>query len=537
MKKALPTTISFLLFFSLTLACCLTGTIGQAQTKVFKEVSEDISSQMNTIEQDGALVGYMAFTQLEKASADSFNYRVTIMDENLNDIGTVNFKEQKLFLRAVSFEGDVLCLAYLKSNIVGNEFKNKREYKDAILGAKASVFTQFLSMDGKIIRTNSVKADLKVSGEPLAYYNKMGFLSKVVGDGSLKHDIQLRNISGKGFACFYGDDNKNNLLVFNTAGKLTWQKTVRDEAVNFGLLTSGQDAYLLLKTKDDMKEGGFELVGFNTADSSLIPKYVLKDKKGNSLKVLSFDNDPVTGKPYVSGNIINQEKGMHYAQGKRVTRGLYSGLFTINFNGHKKGEIQEVYSYWDDGSISDISKKGYFESLGGFAWVDHSFRDYQGNTYFAGSSLIRRTRWVTIGVSALLAITIIVPIELLGAGTQKYKLEDAILLKQNAKGALSLENSIPGKHSQATYGGAVVSDYEPREIHCVTNSDTKTNYLIIDETKNITIYNVTQKKVARMIPHKDGNTLTSIYPAKEGHVMVSEYNKKEKYTRFSIETL
>jgi hypothetical protein len=36
-----------------------------------------------------ALVGYLAFTRLEQADADSFNYRITIIDENLHDIGAV----------------------------------------------------------------------------------------------------------------------------------------------------------------------------------------------------------------------------------------------------------------------------------------------------------------------------------------------------------------------------------------------------------------------------------------------------------------
>ncbi len=51
------------------------------------------------------------------------------------------------------------------------------------------------------------------------------------------------------------------------------------------------------------------------------------------------------------------------------------------------------------------------------------------------------------------------------------------------------------------------------------------------------IYNISQKKIARTVSHKDGQIRTNIYPAKEGYVMVSEYNKKEKYTRLSIEAL
>ena len=57
----------------------------------------------------------------------------------------------------------------------------------------------------------------------------------------------------------------------------------------------------------------------------------------------------------------------------------------------------------------------------------------------------------------------------------------------------------------------------------------KTDYVIVDDVKDIVIYNLTQKKVMRTISHKDGGSRINIYPAKEGHVMVAEYNKKEKY--------
>ena len=130
------------------------GYFTQAQTKVFKEVSDDISSQIKVIKQDNALVGYLAFTRLEKAGPDSFNYRITIMDENLNDIGKVDFREEALKLEDVSFEQDVLCLAYLKSNFLGQTYNDRKAFRAALDNAKYSVFTQFLNLDGKILKTN-----------------------------------------------------------------------------------------------------------------------------------------------------------------------------------------------------------------------------------------------------------------------------------------------------------------------------------------------------------------------------------------------
>ena len=74
----------------------LTATAAHAQTKVFKAVAQDMEQDFEPILQDGKPVGYLMFTQLEKASEDSFNYRVAIMDENLNDLGAVNFRQEKL---------------------------------------------------------------------------------------------------------------------------------------------------------------------------------------------------------------------------------------------------------------------------------------------------------------------------------------------------------------------------------------------------------------------------------------------------------
>ncbi len=138
----------------------------QAQTKVFKEVGEGISSQIKTIRQDNTLVGYLMFTRLEKASVDSFNYRITIMDENLNNIGKVDFKDIGLTLKDVSFDQDVLCLGYLKSNFFDQEYKKKSDYRKAVSNAKNFVMLQFISLDGKIINTHSIKANISADAIP-----------------------------------------------------------------------------------------------------------------------------------------------------------------------------------------------------------------------------------------------------------------------------------------------------------------------------------------------------------------------------------
>jgi hypothetical protein len=501
----------------------------QAQSKVFKEVGEDISSQVKPIWQDGAMVGYLVFTQLEKASADSFNYKITIMDENLNDIGTVKFREQKLALYDVAFEQDVLCLAYLKSNVIGVTFKNNREYKAALPGEKTYVYTQFLGLNGKIIGANAVRVAVKPFSTAI--------YGGVQGDAKLKFGVLLKNIPQKGFAVSFGDDNKNNLLVYNPAGKQVWQKAIAEEASNYYMLTSQQDVWFLVKKTENVSEGGYSLLGFNTGDSTVLPKQFLLDKQGHQLRVITFDNDPATGRPFLAGSIIDQQHGGIAQSYNQIRNGAYDGVFTIDIAGHKKSDFHENYSYWNDGSKPEISKRGRFESKEAYCKFEQAFRDYNGNTYFSGSATQHKVRWGSIAATVITLPIIVPPIVLAAAGYNKARLADGMVVKLGAKGTLSNEDAIALNKTNWIPGKFPFSMVDGRSYFHMTNSETKTDYLIVDDTKNITIYNVNQKKVQRTIPHYEGKTHKMILPAKEGHVMISEYNQKEKYTQVSIEAL
>ncbi|GGB17483.1 DUF6770 family protein [Puia dinghuensis] len=510
----------------------LTATTAHAQTKVFKAVAEDMEQESEPIIQDNNLVGYLTFTQLEKASADSFNYRLSIMDENLNDIGTVNFRDEKLNLKGVSFDQDVLCLTYIKSNFVGKVYRNGKEFRRDVDNARTALFTQFLNLSGKVIATSTIKMEIKPESDQV-----WGSSRKVVGNGKLKHAVELKNITGKGFACFYGDDNKNNLVVFNTAGQLIWQKPIKEDVTAVNMLTSGPEVSLLIKTKEEMKEGGFAILSYNVFDSTVYPKFLLKDKKGNSLKPLAFENDPITGKPYVAGMVIDPRRGNKYVAGKDLARSPYCGFFTINLEGHTKKDIKAQFSYWDDGAQSIMDKYGYYAEPREFAYVERAFKDYEGNTIFAASGVVRKTKWGTITAAVITSPLILPPIFLLGTGTHKFAVRDVLLVKQDAAGKLSLATTVPTKRSIYFQGGDAIYFYDPNSYFKLNNSATRTQFLVIDKAKDIDIYNVNQKKVARTILHKDGNNLVAVLPAKEGSIAVREYNTKDKSIRMSIEPL
>ena len=484
---------------TLLFACSL-----QAQTKVFKEVGEDISTQIKPITQDNALVGYLAFTRLEKADADSFNYRVTIMDENLNDIGTVNFRQENLELQAVSFEQNVLCLGYVQSPLAGGEsVRTMKDYRKAQESATAShILVQFINLDGKVVNTYYKEVNLKTAA----------LTRKVIG--YLRNGMQIRNIPNSGFCLFYGDETKQSLLVFDVKGALAHEQLVEGVADRYYVRTTASDIYLLMKDNGRAPEGGYKLYLYSAKDLSVENNFDLRDGNDNWLKVLSFDNDPVTGDAFIAGCIINPKRERQFITANDYSYRPYLGLFTLDL-GNPQKDMHANCSYWSNEDIPGISADGLFVARSFYVKYATAFRDYKGNTIFAGTALFGEGF----------------------VGSAKYKLADGVFVRQEASGNIALDNQIPCDETKYFGPTGIVYELDKKDYYKVVNPATKSNYMIIDDQANIYIYNVNAKKVMRTIPHKDGNVKINVYPAKEGYMMVAEYNKKEKYTRFSIEAL
>lgn len=515
------------------IACgLLLSVIGSAhaQTRVFREVGNEISSSMRAITQDGALVGYLVFTELERADKDSFNYKLTIMDENLNDIGKVNFREMKLDLQSVAFEQDVLCLAYLKSNLLGYTYNHRRDKKEAINKGYLAVYTQFIDLTGKMLKTNTIKVNTDLRGN----FNNV---SSSIGSGGMKESLRVSNVNGKGFACFFGDDRGKFLYAYDKNGNQIWHKRVGLEEADYNMLVSGHDVYFLVHHNDPTAEGGYAIQGYGLDDSTTISRYLLKDKKGNPLRVLAFTNNPATGKPFVSGTIINPRRGKGPVFLRSIAKGRYMGVFTLNVDGRGRDSLKPVYTYWKD-QKELTNTKGRFNHNKSFLSAGPSFKDFSGNTYFSGTAAKRSINTGLVIAEVATLPLIIPPLYFLGfGGTRKFTFREAMVLKQTPEGALSLDNSINVANSRGYAAKITTEMIDNKAYYSIHSPEKKATYLIITEQKNITLYHVDAKKVIRTIPRKKGNIETVIYPAKEGHILVAEYDKKEKSRQFSIEAL
>ena len=98
--------------------------------------------------------------------------------------------------------------------------------------------------------------------------------------------------------------------------------------------------------------------------------------------------------------------------------------------------------------------------------------------------------------SVIFSPLILPSIEILAiSGTTKCKLTDVVLIKQNTKGFIYFDNTLPADNTIFYRELVPIAYYNHRNFYGTVNPDTKTNYLIVDDVKNIVIYNVNKRKM------------------------------------------
>jgi len=526
-------------FIFLASAMLGSAVMSMAQSRVFKEVSDEIKSEFRPVLQDQSLVGYTLLTQLEKISEDSFNYKLTIMDENLNDIGIVNFKDESITMKGVAFENDLLSMVFVKNKLLNRGFRNQKQANAAIKEAEnTKVVVKFMDLSGKVVS----EYQYKVSPEIKANWALGGQKDeRVVVPVVFKQEPIIRNISGKGFVLFYRDKevNNNKLTMFDNQGKENWQKDLVKEEKCY-LLTSPESISLLgKKYKND---GHFTLKVLGLEKNSPVQEISLQDANGLNLSVLDIGNDPVSNRPYIAGMILRKDNSERYdTYNSFLRKGPFKGVYSITITGSGKNDIKKSFSYWKSSELAGhMTSSGRLSRNKSMPVFNMATRDNNGNFYFSGVSMVRKPKWGNIAGSVITSPTIVLPFFFLSAGTRKVRMEDAVVLKQAHDGKVSVNDEIELKKSRFIIGKAIfgyrLSDYFSNG-YSLKGNDSKNNFLVLDNPKEITIYNVNEKKIDRTIAHKADGVVTQIGPAKEGHIMVYEYNKKEKSTRLSIEAL
>lgn len=509
--------------------CSIVMQMSFAQSRIFKEVAEGISTTTKTIFQDNAVVGYVAFTKLEKASEDSFNYKLTIMDENLNNIGEQNLKDVNLSLSSVGFESDVLCLSFYSSNTNSEVFKSKKQVKEAKENALNKVINKFMTLEGNIIKTQVVEVE-PITSTAVVSSRKRYVTSYLQTSGTIK------NIANKGFAFMYADNAIGQVIMYNTKGELLWKKNFTKYPVNL-MLTNSKGVYVLSKDNTDLNVGGYVMNNFAVEDGKATGEIPIETPDDDAtLSILNFELNPHTNNPYIAGVMVKNKYKDAYPKAKTLKAGKFKGVFTYTFNGIGKKEIVKNYSYYANLSDSYTSK-GRKKDNNYYTVYSTASQDASGVTHFTGDYIERKTRIGGAVTSVLFSFLIYPPLVYAYRGSGKYRVVDAAVIKQTLKGDLIEETTLGIDKSRFVKGGAFMYSDVINKYYSLYDATSKSDYVVYTDKNNNNLYNITTKKYGRKIPFKDGKNYQYIAPAKEGHILVIENNTKEKYTKLSIEPI
>jgi hypothetical protein len=505
--------------FAFTLSALLSAFSVFSQSKILENVVDVEVRSACEIVNNKQIVGYAFFYKIDKMKKSAL-YRLSILDENLKEIGSNEFEGAKdLVLKRAVYESEHLFLSFYDS-----------EKKDGY-----EKFVKVFDLKGKETGT--------VSYDPEKV--KKGMFGAAVAASMETFYEGTDNVEGKGFVTVYQSKAKRggvDIQMIGLNGNLKWEQSI------IGDKGDRSDLYLLGTTPNTIlffemdrgsvmnKDADIFLVGLSAENGKELFKKPM-DINGFSYEPMLIKNS-TDGKLKIVSTIYNSD-------GKFLTAKPIG--FSIADLNDLTGEIKIIkdFSYLNDlGNILDMkneskSEDGYIKA--------HNIIIMQDGSMVLVGEFFRKT--VSAGGMALKILS-------RGNGSaSQATVEDLFLLRfDNNLKATALEKiekdkvRVPLPTDGLSIGLTIrLLTYEHSFGYMYTDEgmDEKKKTILAkgsfgDEKYGIVAITVDEKKgytQKRFDIQKEKNIDYAIFRAKPGYVMIMKYNSKEKQISVNLEKI
>ncbi len=179
---------SLLLFFALAGSLC-------AQTKTFDDVLEVRLQDMGPIYQDQLVKGYYMFYNVEKADRKNNNFKLIVLDDNLNKVSEKNMTESKYIqLSDAGYDEQSLFFVFYESK------EKKLEYR--------RYDTQCNLLSKKSEELSGREASMYENPAAAGAMNPIN-LAPIVGKGFVHYTLQKNDKIGYAIR-FFGEEGKKD---------------------------------------------------------------------------------------------------------------------------------------------------------------------------------------------------------------------------------------------------------------------------------------------------------------------------------------
>ncbi|NCD70243.1 DUF6770 family protein [Mucilaginibacter agri] len=488
---------------------------GSAQnvTKVFDKVKDVTVKDFGSIKKNNVIKGYYTFYEFDKVDRKTILFRLNLLDENLNPIGTGDITGPKSWsLLTSGFDGTNFCF----------KFYDEKE---------KTIELRVYDQQAKEIAANTLKTNYNTNSNT---YQTFG---QIVG-------ADIYTVGNAGFCNYTFNDPNNSFVItyINNNSQASWQQTYEPEAKSKAVvpkfLTGDDEMILTGITRIDKG-----LYSLKTAQS--IAAY--NTKNGSKL----FDVSTTFGENHVVpiNAILEDGKitiiGLNYLSEKTYTSAP-EGLAFIQMD--------------RTGKVLKSSFKTFDESFGKYLPIEN--HQLTGGYYLYFHNIIRSNRNTNLIIAEKFkkaADAGGIALSLVGGGPIKLKLENMVVLEYDLEGNIKTATEIPKAMTSTapfpSYSGFFPAYYLASWANGLglmdymfttqnsDNSEIAFSFVdhgkIDDASKSTDNFGQIKYKNGTLttdkLPIKDEKaTLSRFLPAKSGHVLQMNYFKKDKKLEMNL---
>ncbi|MDF2433458.1 MAG: hypothetical protein JWP44_3089 [Mucilaginibacter sp.] len=496
-----------------------TRATGQDVTRQFEEVKHVTIRNMGTITKNNEVKGYYSFYEFDKVNRKTLLYRLNLLDENLNELGTKDITGPRDWeLISSGYDGNNFCFKFW------DERKKTFELK---------VYDQ----DANEVTSNTLKVNYNPKSAEFMRYKE------VVGQ-------ELAILGNNGFVNYTFNDPNNAFIIsyVDGASKNSWQQTYQPEGkskVMAPTFLNGNKEMILtavsridkgfdnLKTKQSIlgtrTDDGTRLFDLSTefGDNHVVPINAIFEGE----KIIIIGLNYKTSKTYTTA-----PDGLAFLEIDKTGKILKSNFKNIE-------ESLGKFLPMEDHKLKD----GYYLYIHDIVKTNHNTSLIIAEKFKKGSAA---------GAAASIAVSMFANI---GA---HLKLENMVVIEYDADGNVVQAQEIPKAEGSADDLPAYAALFPPYLLASVANILGHMDYMyktnntdnsqitfsfidygrIDDDSKKTNNFGQIKYKngkisVDKIAIKKEKATFTHLYRAKPGHVLKIDYFKKDKKLTMNLITL
>lgn len=489
---------------------------GQEAEKIFDQVAGTVTVRnIGAIKKNNVVKGYYTFYEYDKIDKKTLLFKLRLLDENLNEIGTKDIEGPKDWqLISTGYDGNNFCFKFYDEKAKTYELK---VYDD----------------QAKEVASNLLEINYKPksNGKYQAY---AGLVSP-----------ELNVVENNGFVDYtFNDPNDAFIMSYaNGSTKKTWQYTYEPEGKSKIMVPNFLDGNeeMILTAVSRLEKG----LGNNKTENSVIANNIKTGALLFDIPTEFDDNHVVPVNAVFSADKITII-GLNYKTAKTYTRAP-DGMAFIEID--RKGKVLKTNFKTFEESLSKYLSITDHQLDGGYYLYIHDIVHTKNNTNLVIAEKFKKA--ADAGGVALTALSILAR----SGGTAsviKLALENMVVIEYDQNGNVLQAKEIPkGKGSTGVIPGALTQN--PYLLATMANIYGWMDYMYTlsnDDNSEVTFsfldwdrLDEDAKKTSNFgqIKYKDGKisvdkipiknpkaTFSHLFPAKAGYVLQANYFKKEK---------